>query len=389
MNVGIDRLSFYCPAYYLDLAKLAAVRQVDPNKYRVGLGQERMAVAPPDEDVVTMGANAALPIVEADGVEDLDWLLFATETGVDQSKAAAMFVHGLLELPERCTAVELKQACYSSTAALQFACAWVAAHPGRAVLIIAADIARYELRSPGEPTQGAGAVAMRVCAEPRLLALDPWRGTYADDVMDFWRPNYREEAFVDGPYSTRVYLNAMVECWKRYRDASGFEWDRLQRLCCHLPFTRIVEKGLQQLHRQAGWPAWSAEETVRRISYGLAYNRQTGNTYAASLYESLTALFDTCPDDLSGDRIGLFSYGSGCTAEWFSGVVQPGYRAALWPEAHARRLAERVELDYQQYEDIVTLSMPRDGGEYVFAQYRTGPFRLAGMSQHKRVYERA
>lgn len=388
MSAGIDRISFYCPAYALDLRRLAEARSVDPAKYLVGLGQERMAVAPPDEDIVTMAASAALPLIEADDPDDLDWILLATETGVDQSKAAAMFVHGVLELPAHCSAVEFKQACYSGTAALQFACAWVELHPERSVLVIASDIARYELKNPGEPTQGAGAVAMRIRADPRLVEIEPARGAHADDVMDFWRPNYREEALVDGQYSTRVYLAALDAAWERYRAATGRDWTAFDRQCYHLPFTRMAEKAQAHLQRAAGWPADAGARLRERIADTLAYNRRTGNTYAASLYESLCCLLDTADDDLGGQRIGFFSYGSGCTAEFFSGIVRPGYRRYLFADAHRRRLEDRVELDYRQYEDMVSLPLPRDGGEHVFAQYRTGPFRLAGMSQHKRIYER-
>lgn len=387
MNVGIDRLSFYTPSYFLDLHKLAAVRGVDKDKYVLGLGQERMAVPPPDEDVVTMAASAALPIVEAGGAGDLDLLIFATETGVDQSKAAALFVHGLLELPSSCRAIEMKEACYAATAALQLACAWVAAHPERSALILGADIARYDLRSPGEPTQGAGAIAMRIAANPRILAIDPEHGVHAEDVMDFWRPNYREEALVDGQYSTRVYLASLVSAWERYRAASGRGLDAFRRQCYHLPFTRMAEKAQMRLHRSAGLPAPTPEDLQRILGGSLGYNRNTGNTYAASLYEGLACLLDTCDEDLGGSRVGLYSYGSGCMAEFFSGVVQPGYREALFTERHRAMFDARIELDYQQYEDIFQLALPKDGGEHAFAQYRTGSFRFAGMSQHKRIYE--
>lgn len=386
--VGIDRLHFYAPAYALDLSALAEVRGVDKDKYLLGIGQERMAVPPPDEDVVTMGASAALPVVEACGADDLDLLLFATETGVDQSKAAAMFVHGLLDLPPAIRAVELKEACYAGTAALQLACAWVRTHPDRAALVIASDIARYDLRSPGEPTQGAGAVAMRIAANPALLALDPESGVHAEDVMDFWRPNYRDEALVDGQYSTRVYLSSLVTAWERYRAASGRGLDAFRRQCYHLPFTRMAEKAQARLHRAAGLPAPTPEDLARIVGESLGYNRRTGNTYAASLYESLACLLDTSAEDLSGARIGLFSYGSGAMAEFFSGVVQPGYRGYLFTDRHRAMLADRVGLDCGQYEDIFQLALPKDGGDHAFAQYRTGPFRFSGMSQHKREYER-
>ena len=59
MKIGIESISFHAPKHYLDLCDLARERGVDPEKYRTGLGQEKMAVPSPDEDVVTMGANAA------------------------------------------------------------------------------------------------------------------------------------------------------------------------------------------------------------------------------------------------------------------------------------------------------------------------------------------
>src|SRR5690606_6877429 len=159
-------------------------------------------------------------LIDRDGKDNIELLLFATESGIDQSKAAGIFVHGLLGLPARCRTIELKEACYSGTAALQIACAAVARNPATRVLVIAADVARYELASPGEPTQGCGAVAMMVTANPRIMAIDAETGLFTSDVMDFWRPNYRDQALVDGKYSTRIYLQALQECWKQYREQS-------------------------------------------------------------------------------------------------------------------------------------------------------------------------
>jgi hydroxymethylglutaryl-CoA synthase len=129
MNVGIDAISFYTSNYFIDLKTLAAVRGVDPEKYYTGIGQEKMAIPPPDEDIVTMGASAARPIIERDGKDRIEMLLFATESGIDQSKAGGVFVHGLLGLPARCRTVEFKEACYGGTAALQLAAAAVARNP--------------------------------------------------------------------------------------------------------------------------------------------------------------------------------------------------------------------------------------------------------------------
>ena len=385
-TAGIDLISFYTPHYYLDLRTLAEHRGVDHNKFYTGIGQEKMAVPPPDEDIVTMAANAAKRIVDQIDPNEIELLLFATESGVDQSKAAALFVHGLLKLPTRCRAVELKEACYSATAGLQMAVPWVRSNPGKKALVIGADIARYDLSSPGEPTQGAGAVAMLVSTEPRLIALDPETGLYAADVMDFWRPNYREEALVDGKYSMRVYISALEEAWRQYAELSGRKFEDMYRFCYHLPFTKMAEKAHVRLGKASG-QALSPEDIETQIGESLRYNRITGNTYTASMYEGICSLLDTCGEPLEDKRLGLFSYGSGCMGEFFSGVVQSGYKEKLLTEAHRKLLDNRIELTYQQYEDIFQLGFPKDGGDHRFAEYRTGHFRLAGVSEHKRTYE--
>lgn len=387
MNAGIDGISFYAPQYFIDLKTLAAARGVDANKYLTGIGQEKMALPPPDEDIVTMAASAAAPLLSRYDLDDFDLLLFATESGIDQSKAGGVFVHRLLGLPARCRVVELKQACYGATIALQMARAMVETQAAKKVLVIGSDVARYELGSPGEPTQGCGAVAMVVARDPRVMALDTQSGLHTEDVMDFWRPNYRDQALVDGKYSTRVYLNALAQTWKEYHARTGRTLDNLFRCCYHLPFTRIAEKAHERLAK-ANRKSLDATQIQEQIGDTLRYNTVTGNSYTASLYVALTSLLDTSATDLSGKRIGMFSYGSGCVAEFFSGVIQSGYRDLLFAAEHRALLDGRTELSYRQYEDIYNLAFPTDGGDHTFAQYRTGPFRLSGVTQHKRIYEK-
>ena len=381
MKPGIEQISFYTAQYFLDLKTLAAARGVDPEKFYIGIGQEKMGIPPPDEDIVTMAAAAAFRLQARGDLEGVEALLFATESGIDQSKASGLFVHGLLGLPQRCRVVELKQACYSATAALRMAMGLVAMRPQSKVLVIASDVARYELGSPGESTQGCGAVALTVSANPRLLAIDPEAGFYADDVMDFWRPNYLSEALVDGKYSTLVYIKALKAAWEQYAAESGRSLDDFARFCYHIPFTRMAEKAHQKLAR-----GLSAEEVHQVIGESLIYSRTAGNCYSASLYVGLCSLLDTAAKELVGRRIGLYSYGSGCMGEFFSGVVQPGCADVLFVDEHQALLAGRTELTFQQYEDIYNYGIPTDGGDHVFPQYRTGPFRFAGIQGHKRIY---
>ena len=112
-----------------------------------------------------------------------------------------------------------------------------------------------------------------------------------------------------------------------------------------------------------------------------------GNCYTASIYVGLTSLLDNAKKDLANSRIGFFSYGSGCVGEFFSGVVSEGYKKHLYNNNHEEMLSNRSSLNYQQYEDIFNYSVPIDGGNYTFPQYKTKVFRLSGINEHKRIYE--
>ena len=388
MKLGIDRLNGYTSSYFLDTKTLAAQRKVDKDKYYVGLGQRAMAVAAPGEDVVTLGANAALPLCkEASTLADVEWLLFATESGVDASKAAGLYVHRLLGLPSGCRVVELKQACYSSNAALQMALGFVSRFPEKKALVIAADIARYELNTPAEVTQGCAATAFIVSADPSLLVIDKESGVYTEEVMDFWRPLHRREALVDGKLSTRQYLTALLKSWKAYERLSGRKFTEFARYCFHLPFPKIAEKAYQHLAHANGAPL-DPEALNVAVDEGLHYGRLIGNSYTASLFISLASLLDHAQQDLSGQRIGMFSYGSGSVGEFFSGVVAKGYRDCLAAKPCLTLPEQRSELSYAQYEDFYRFTLPKDGGSHRFPDtYETGAFRLAGLEGYKPIYD--
>lgn len=385
IQVGIDAIRFYTPPFAMNLSCLAEQRGVDPEKFSLGLGQKSMSIMPPDEDIVTMAANAASSLLSSHDPRPVRLILFATESGVDQSKAAGLWVHHLLGCASSCRVVELKQACYSATCALQLAMSYVLHHPTERVLLIASDNARYGLNTPGEPTQGCGAVAMIVSESPRVLSIEPHQGIVADHVMDFWRPNYLNEAVVDGKYSTKVYLQTLLKCWEEYSALSGHTFSDHDRFCYHIPFSRMATKAHERLVKNVN--AEIPPDIIRtQIEHGLEYSCQLGNAYTASLYIGLASLLENDTTDLSGKRIGCFSYGSGCVGEFFSCIVQPGYRAMLAPQEHASMLSSRKQLTYQEYESFFTYQLPQDGGSHVTPQHTTSQFRLIGCRNHERLY---
>src|SRR5699024_7787576 len=131
--------------------------------------------------------------------------MFGTESAIDHSKSAAVYVHQLTGIQPGARSVELKQACYGATAAIQLAMGHIALRPESKVLVLASDIARYGLETGGEPTQGAGAVALVLSANPRILEIEKESVSLTKDIMDFWRPLYSDTAMVDGKFSNQMY----------------------------------------------------------------------------------------------------------------------------------------------------------------------------------------
>ncbi|GAA1489801.1 hydroxymethylglutaryl-CoA synthase [Brachybacterium sacelli] len=379
-SIGIHDLTVSTAHHVIDLAELAEAGGVDPAKFRVGLGQDRMSVPAADEDIVTMGAAAALPLLERHGTEGIRTVLFATESGVDQSKSAGLFVHELLGLPRTMRVVEFKQACYAATAALQSALGIVARNPGERVLVIASDVARYELDSPGEPTQGAGAVAMLVTADPALLAIEPVSGVAARDVDDFWRPNDSTTAVVDGRLSLTAYLGALTTAWDDFAARGGVEVAEIDRFCFHQPFTKMARKALKGLAQHTGA---DLKDSLQEETF--PYNRELGNTYTASLYSGLASLLDH-DDTLAGKRIGLFSYGSGAVGEFFTGIVQPGYQSLRRRDAVEAELDGRVPLTLAEYRELHSAEHPSDT-DWETPRVTQGPFRFTGIRRQARQYE--
>jgi len=386
MKVGIDLIHFATSNYYLDLKTYAQEKGTDPNKYLIGIGQEKMSIAPPDEDIVTLSAKAAAPILDQIDKKQITAVLFATESGVDQSKSAGAFLHGLLDLPNRCRVVEFKHACYAGTAALQMATTMVRANPKETILVIAADIAKYDVDSSGEATQGCGAVAMLVTENPRILTIEAGSGYYTEDVMDFWRPNHRMTALVDGKYSTKVYLNSLRHAWEHFTEETGRTFEEIDAFCYHIPFSRMTEKAHKTLIKKVAISV-SDDTFKRQTQPGQVYNRLVGNSYSASLFIGFCSFLDNSNQDLTQKRFGFFSYGSGCVAEFFSGLIQPNYQKYLMTKSNQQQIADRQALDYQTYLDFYhTDSLGQNN--ITFAKNNLGPYRLTAIQNDIRYYKK-
>ncbi|WP_327722891.1 hydroxymethylglutaryl-CoA synthase (plasmid) [Streptomyces sp. NBC_00490] len=385
ISIGIHDLSFATSEFVLPHTALADYNGTEIGKYHVGIGQESMSVPAADEDIVTMAATAAAPIIARHGKDRIRTVVFATESSIDQAKSAGIYVHSLIGLPSATRVVELKQACYGATAALQFAIGLVQRDPAQQVLVIASDVSKYELDSPGEATQGASAVAMLVSVDPALVRIEDPSGLFTADVMDFWRPNYLSTALVDGQESIGAYLQAVEGTWKDYSEQGGRALEEFAAFCYHQPFTKMAYKAHRHLLNYCGYDT-DKDVIAGALGQTTAYNTVIGNSYTASVYLGLAALLDQA-DDLTGRPLAFLSYGSGSVAEFFAGTVVAGYQDHLRTEANLEAISRRKTVDYAGYRELHEWTFPTDGGDHATPEQTTGPFRLAGISGHKRIYQ--
>ena len=379
-RIGIHALGVAIPRRYVDMTDLATARGVDPGKYLHGLGAREMAVAEPGEDTVALATLAARRALAASGVpgEQLGMLVVGTETGVDHSKPVASFVHGLLELPRAMRVFDTQHACYGGTAGLMAAVEWIAsgAARGKAALVICADVARYGVGTAGEPTQGAGAVAMIVAQDPALLAIDIGvSGTSSTHVHDFWRPLGHREAQVDGHYSVHCYLDAVADAYAGWQAAAAAHdlSPVLARVCYHAPFCKMAKKA----HTGLGFDEASFDAAV---APSLALCARIGNVYTGSLYLGLAGLLHAQAAELAGGRVGMFSYGSGCTSEFFSGTIAARAAERIAAARLDDVLAARERITVAEYEEIMAMTAP------VAELPRSGSFRFVGVEAHRRQY---
>jgi hydroxymethylglutaryl-CoA synthase len=394
IQVGIDAVGIAVPQCYLDLADLAEARGVPPSKYVEGLGVRRMAVAAPWEDPVALAVNAARRLFASAGAdpEQVGLCVVGTETAVDHSKPIAAWLHRLAGLPQRARSYEAKHACFGGTAGLLSAIDWIASGSarGRTALVVCTDIARYPLRTAGEPTQGAGAVALLVSARPRLLALEPGvSGSYTSEVNDFWRPLHRKDAVVDGHHSVDCYLDALAGAYRAWKDscASADVHGDLARRVYHVPYGKMARKAHRHSRTIDGLGEAAADATFAdEVASSLAFPAEVGNVYTGSLYLAVASLLHHEARALEGRRIGLFSYGSGCVAEYFAGRVASGAGEFAARLALDAPLANRRRCTVAEYEAIRALDAVADTRAVGEHHARLGEVAFAGVDGERRVY---
>ncbi|KAJ3605990.1 hypothetical protein NHX12_028033 [Muraenolepis orangiensis] len=371
-DVGIMALEVYFPSQFVDQTELEEFDGVSSGKYTIGLGQARMGFCSDREDINSLCLTVVQRLMERNGLgfDSIGRLEVGTETIIDKSKSVKTVLMQLFEDSGNTDVegVDTTNACYGGTAALFNAVNWVesSSWDGRYALVVAGDIAVYASGS-ARPTGGAGAVAMLVGPNAPLALDRGLRGTHMKHAYDFYKPDMVSEyPVVDGKQSIECYLSALDRCYAVYRNKIHAQWQRagveksfslddFRFLAFHSPYCKLVQKSLARLMLNdflacptpntqtgpfAGLEAFrdikpeetyfdrdvekafmkaSAEIFEKKTKSSLLISNQNGNMYTPSVYGCLASVIaQYTPEQLAGQRVGLFSYGSGLAATLYS-----------------------------------------------------------------------
>ena len=425
MAAGIDDISIYIPQLYLDASDFAHARGLDPEKLERGLGIGQMAIVDTNQDPACLASNACLKVMQKNKLtpDQIGRLYVATESALDESKAMNSYVIGMLEQVYgddtfgHCGGIECKFACVSGSYALYDNTNWIRAGEAedKYALVVVSDIAKYDMGSSGEVTQGAGAIAMLLNDKPRLLTFDPKvTSTSIKNEYDFYRPFGKETPIVHGQYSNLLYLiqvkNALTDYKNKVKRTGLIKikddetiLDHIDYLNMHLPYSNMGKKALAYLvrHEWRSIPRWKniieqigMDEPVpkdprgtiesvladadfmakdheftklfsktkeymeiyeSKLSSSLIASKMIGNLYTASLYLGFRSSLEFEYQkgiNLEGKRVGFCSYGSGASAMIFSGVIQPEYEQVVKEMNLETELGPRTKLTLEEYEEL-------------------------------------
>ena len=326
------------------------------------------------EDTVTMAAQAAAQLLvrlDAADVASLRYLVVGTETGIDQAKPTAAYVHGMLQragfpISQAISTFDVQHACAGGAIGLLSVGAMLGASRAGAErgLIICTDEARYAPGSSAEITQGAAAVAILAEPAPRLLDIDLGDIGYSShDVDDFFRPLGSVTAQVKGRYSIECYQNAVEEALLDLCARTGRSMPELlmetDLFALHVPFRSLPEETMADLvQRYLGTDAAGSSAFLARRHFraGTEPAAVVGNAYTGSMFLSLAALLAArCREQQSavvGERITMAAYGSGNTALAFSGRVSRQAPAIIrgWSLDHVLNHSQEASMaDYDAW----------------------------------------
>ncbi len=400
MKVGIDSITFDLPKIHLPIKVLAENRNIEPEKLLKGLGLHKMSFPDVHQDVVTFAANAVYKLIQQENLnsKDIARIYVGTESAVDSSKPIATYITSLLEQQlgegsfNYCDTLDMTFACIGTVDALQITLDFIRLNPTKKAIVVATDNAKYDLNSTGEYTQGAGAIAMLVTANPRVLAFSQEVSVSAQGVFDFFKPRryfskeevlntndnpewfgileneiafYKEQPVFDGQYSNQCYINRTSDAYFKYKEITnqnGKLYESWENILMHLPYCFQARRTFVEIFAKEN----NLTEDIKTISKSPEYiefvtktifpseiaSGQVGNMYTGSIF--LGMLSTLCyhlqqNTNLTNKKFGFIAYGSGSKSKVFEAEVQENWQSVIEKTQLFETLNNSTEIDFGTY----------------------------------------
>jgi len=403
MKVGIDSIAFDIPKLHLPIKTLAENRNLEPDKLIKGLGLQKMSFPDVYQDVVTFGANAVYKLIQQENInpKDIARIYVGTESAVDASKPVASYITSLLEqklgqgIFNYCDTLDMTFACIGAVDALQNTLDFIRLNPNKKAIVVATDIAKYDLNSTGEYTQGAGAIAMLITANPRVISFSKEVGISAQGVFDFFKPRhyvskneilnttdnpewfgileneiafYKEQPVFDGQYSNQCYINRTSDAYSHYKEITN-QTDKLyqnwENILMHLPYCFQARRTFVEIYAKEN----NLSDDIKAIAKSPDYldlvtktifpseiaSGQVGNIYTGSIFLGLlsTLCFHSQNNtELVGKKMGFIAYGSGSKSKVFEGEIASNWNTVISKTNLFETLDKTTEIDFGTYVEL-------------------------------------
>ena len=415
MKTGIDSISFDVAKIHLPIKTLAKARNIEPEKLEKGLGLIKMTLPDTHQDTVVFAANALTKLIQENklNLNEIARIYVGTESPIDSSKPISSFLIALMEQKfgentlSECDVVDFTFACIGGVDALQNCIDFVKLNPTKKAIVVTTDFAKYDLNSTGEYTQGAGALAMLITLNPRIIAFDNNWATSTKGVFDFFKPFrtiskeeitgnknneswfenleaeieiHKDQPVFDGQYSNQCYMDRTRNAYfsfKKLKNTSETIYNSWERIVMHLPYAFQGRRMLSEIYAldasnkiiSGDEDASEYQNKLKGISKSEEYQNFVneklmpaelassliGNLYTGSIFmgllSTLAHFYDT-KKEISNSKFGFLAYGSGSKSKVFEGEIQPDWKTALADINLFETLEKSFEIDFETYEKL-------------------------------------
>jgi hydroxymethylglutaryl-CoA synthase len=415
MKTGIDAIAFDVAKLHLPIKTLAIARNIEPEKLEKGLGLIKMTLPDTHQDTVVFGANALSKLIQDNSInlDEVARIYVGTESAIDSSKPISSFLIALMEqkfgegILSECDVVDFTFACIGGVDALQNCLDFVQLNPTKKAIVVTTDFAKYDLNSTGEYTQGAGAVAMLIAGNPRIISFENHWGVSTKGVFDFFKPYrtiskneitgnsnneswfdnleseieiHKDQPVFDGQYSNQCYMDRTKEAYfsfKKIKNTQETVYSTWKSIVMHLPYAFQGRRMLSEIYAldasisiiSENEEASEYQNKLKEISKSEEYktfvteklqpaelaSSLIGNLYTGSIFMGLLstlANFRKTEEEITNEKFGFLAYGSGSKSKVFEGKIQSEWKSAIANVALFETLEKSFEIDFDTYEKL-------------------------------------